>query len=265
MRQEQELLRTREGLLQKEHLRIIGEMTASASHEMGSTLRGMAARLTVLSTDADTMRKHHAVLRGLMQSVQEGQRELHRLLAAARVGSLVIGPVELHHVLEQAIAVLRLDDDVEHRINVQVDLHTAPVLATPAELSHVFITLLRNARDAMPQGGEITVRGSNDNGFVTVQVMDRGTGIPKEILPRLFEPFFTTKGENGTGVGLWLAASTMRRLEGSITAANRSGGGAVFTLQFRPAPSLQERPGLPEQSHPAESPRRARRASRDRA
>ncbi|MFL5438637.1 MAG: ATP-binding protein [Myxococcales bacterium] len=79
-------------------------------------------------------------------------------------------------------------------------------------------------------------------------------------MPRLFEPFFTTKGDKGTGLGLWLAASTMRRLGGSLTAANRRSGGAVFTLHFRPAPSL----GVPSKAGPLEeTPLPSRRAQRD--
>src|SRR4051812_29783579 len=262
LRREQELMRTREALLQKEHLRILGEMTASVTHEIGSTLRGMAARITVLSSDPSTARRHHAVLRGLMESLQESQRALRRLLAAARSGSLVVAPVELSHIIEQAIAVLHLDASSENHVSVRVHLRTAPVLGTPAELSHVFITLLRNAREAMPDGGEISISGSNDDGFVNVLVADRGTRIPKHVLPRLFEPFFTTKGDKGTGLGLWLAASTMRRLGGSLTAANRRSGGAVFTLHFRPAPSL----GVPSKAGPLEeTPLRSRRAQRDHA
>ena len=242
LRREQELLRTREALLQKEHLRVIGELTTSVSHEMGSTLRGMAARLTVLSTDSHTVRHHHGVLHGLMESINESQRALRRLLAAARAGSLTAAPVRLEEIVNQAIAVLQLDG--EEKVEVRVDLPVPPVLATPAELSHLFITLLRNARDAMPSGGQITIRGSRTDGHVVVRVADRGSGIQPRVLRRLFEPYFTTKGDQGTGLGLWLAASTMRRLGGSIAASNRAGGGAVFTLRFRPAASRDEVPPI---------------------
>jgi signal transduction histidine kinase len=258
LRREQELMRTREALLQKEHLRVIGELTASVSHEMGSTLRGMAARVTVLSTDANTVRRHHAVLQGLMESIHESQRALRRLLAAVRAGSLTAGPVRLEEVVNQAIAVLQLDGNGSGKVNVKVDLPVPLVLATPAELSHLFITLLRNAREAMPSGGQISVRGSRADGFVVVRVADRGSGIPPRVMRRLFEPFFTTKGDEGTGLGLWLAASTMRRLGGEITAANRPSGGAVFTLRFRPAISIDAaRPALPAPV-PAPLPRSVR-------
>src|SRR3954467_7951894 len=110
LRREQELMRTREALLQKEHLRVIGELTASVSHEVGSTLRGMAARVTVLSTDAHILRRHHDVLHGLMESIHATQRDLRRLLAAARAGSLTAAPVALEDAVNQAIAVLHLDE-----------------------------------------------------------------------------------------------------------------------------------------------------------
>jgi signal transduction histidine kinase len=175
---------------------------------------------------------------------------LRRLLAAARAGSLTAAPVRLEEIVNQAIAVLQLDG--EEKVEVRVDLPVPPVLATPAELSHLFITLLRNARDAMPSGGQINIRGSRTDGHVVVRVADRGSGIPPRVLRRLFEPYFTTKGDQGTGLGLWLAASTMRRLGGSISASNRAGGGAVFTLRFRPAASRDAVPPilqavLPEQ------------------
>jgi len=262
LRREQELMRTREALLQKEHLRVIGELTASVSHEMGSTLRGMAARLTVLSTDPHTVRRHHAVLHGLMESIHESQRALRRLLAAARAGSLTAGPVGLEEVVSQAISVLQLDGDGEDKLQVRVDLPVPPVLATPAELSHLFITLLRNARDAMPSGGQISIRGSSADGYVVVRVADRGSGIPPRVMRRLFEPFFTTKGEQGTGLGLWLAASTMRRLGGSISASNRASGGAVFTLRFRPATSIDGARGALQAPIPARRPPHPSRRSK---
>ena len=191
-----------------------------------------------MSTDPDTVRKHRAILQGLVESVHESQRALRRLLAAARAGSLTVAPVRLGDVVDQAIAVLELDGNGSQPVQVKVSLPVPPVLGTPVELSHLFMTLLRNARDAMPSGGPISIDGKATNGAVVVRVADRGAGIPQRVMPRLFEPFFTTKGEKGNGLGLWLAASTMRRMGGAISAANRSGGGAVFTLRFRPAISI---------------------------
>src|SRR5437764_858640 len=88
------------------------------------------------------------------------------------------------------------------------------------------------ARDAMPEGGTVTVAARREKNALVVTVSDEGTGLPASVQARLFEPFFTTKGSRGTGLGLWLAAGTMERLGGSIRAANLSRGGAIFVLTF---------------------------------
>src|SRR5204862_549591 len=133
-----------------------------------------------------------------------------------------------------------------------------------------------NARDAMPEGGTVTVAARREKNALVVTVSDEGTGLPASVQARLFEPFFTTKGSRGTGLGLWLAAGTMERLGGSIRAANLSRGGAIFVLTFpleqptrrgRRRVSATRRAGArPAPSAPA--PRRpppARKPSRPRA
>ncbi|HEY6394013.1 MAG TPA: ATP-binding protein, partial [Candidatus Binataceae bacterium] len=120
---------------------------------------------------------------------------------------------------------------IHYRLVTEVS-ELPPVSAIGAELRHVLVNLIFNARDAMPQGGTITITGAVENGAVVVRVVDSGIGIPAENLNRVFEPFFTTKGGRGTGLGLSMAYGVMTRLGGSIAASNRPEGGAVFTLTF---------------------------------
>jgi signal transduction histidine kinase len=229
---EVELQDMREALLEKEHLRILGELTTSVTHDLGNTLRAIRARLEALALDPAL-----ATRRTTMEAVSDyvggalaQLRDLHRL---ARSGRLTPVPVQIEDVVRHASAVLRLEDDPDRPIELTVKLDgIPPVIGTPAELSHLFLTLLRNAKDAMPRGGRISVVARRRPGSVTICVRDEGDGIPTEALPHLFEPFFTTKGDSGTGLGLWLAASTMRRLGGLIRARNRRGPGAEFILRF---------------------------------
>jgi signal transduction histidine kinase len=107
------------------------------------------------------------------------------------------------------------------------------VTGSAGDLQHVFINLLLNARDAMPDGGTITIRAFPQGDRVVVTVEDEGTGIPPSCLSRIFEPFFTTKHANGSGIGLAMARDTMSRSSGSICARNRPEGGACFELSFR--------------------------------
>ena len=127
-----------------------------------------------------------------------------------------------------------------------------PILGEPAELRQIFLNLLLNAQDAMPEGGAIRIGATVGKEAVVVTVEDEGQGIPEEFMGRIFDPFFTTKGERGTGLGLSIAYGAMARLGGSITAANRAGGGAIFTLRFPIAPptSRGAAPGLAQKVPP---------------
>jgi signal transduction histidine kinase len=234
VRAEQELSHMREALFQSEHLGILGELASSIAHELGNTLRGVTTRAAVLSQDPAVMGTHAPLLAGLQESAEAALDSVRKLHDLARSGRLQPGPVDLANVLQHAVQVLHLRQP-PGAAPVQVDVELPdlpPVLGTTSEISHLFVTLLFNARDAMAKGGKIDVRAERARDQVRVSVADQGTGIAPEHMPHLFQPFFTTKGSGGTGLGLWLAHSTMRRLGGSISARNRAAGGAEFLVEF---------------------------------
>jgi two-component system, cell cycle sensor histidine kinase and response regulator CckA len=137
-------------------------------------------------------------------------------------------------VLMGVIEMARTDfDRPGPRIEINADVPPLPLVrGTAAELSHLFSDLLLNAKDAMPGGGTIEVRAREGRSGVVVTVKDEGRGIPDEQLPRVFDPFFSTSETRETGLALSIAYGLLQRLGGSISAANRAGGGSVFTLEF---------------------------------
>jgi signal transduction histidine kinase len=173
----------------------------------------------------------------MQESAESALGSVRKLQDLVRTGPLQPGPVHLAEVVRHAADVLQLR---QRHGGPRVEVHAMvdgapPVLGTVSELSYLFITLLFNARDAMPEGGRIEVRTERSRDRVRVVVADEGAGIPRDDLPRLFQPFFSTKGAEGTGLGLWLAQSTMRRLGGSIVARNGKERGAEFELDFKVA------------------------------
>jgi two-component system cell cycle sensor histidine kinase/response regulator CckA len=124
-----------------------------------------------------------------------------------------------------------------------------------AQLEQVLINLAVNARDAMPEGGTLTIRSRRlpSEDALALELRDTGTGIPPELLPRLFEPFFTTKGEGrGTGLGLATVFGIVQASGGHIRVDSQLGHGTAFviTLPLRAAPapapvSAPQRPALP--------------------
>jgi CheY-like chemotaxis protein len=142
--------------------------------------------------------------------------------------------VDLSAVLLGAVEMARSEfDRPGPRVDIQADVPPLPLVrGTAAELTHVFSDLLLNARDAMPRGGTIEVDARESRGSVLLTVADEGRGIPEEHLPRVFDPFFSTSETRETGLSLSIAYGLLQRLGGTISAANRSGGGSVFTLSF---------------------------------
>lgn len=250
VRRDQELHRTREALLQRERLRVLGELAAAAAHDLGNTLRGASFQLSSLRmTKAQS---GFDAVEGVARRVEIASQVLAHLHDFARGGTPAVGPVRLARVLEQAIAVADIElHSGAHPVEVITSLpKLPPVRGSAAELSLLFVNLLRNARDAMPEGGSVTIGARRTPQGVQVAVADQGEGIAPEHLPRLFQPFFTTKGGRGSGLGLWLAKGTMDRLGGSIRAANRPRGGALFTLEF----PLAEISISPAETSPAAAP-----------
>jgi len=126
-------------------------------------------------------------------------------------------------------------------IPAQVGLLLPPIWGDANALQQVVMNLVTNARDAVKDGGEISVETSATTepaGGVRLVVRDTGPGIPPEVLPKIFDPFFTTKAE-GTGLGLSISYGIVRDHEGTVDVQSRPGEGTTFVLTFRNA-----RPGV---------------------
>ena len=118
---------------------------------------------------------------------------------------------------------------------VEVRLELAPVpqiAARAAELREVLTNLTLNAVEAMPQGGQLTMRTWAEGGAVCVAVQDTGVGMTAEVQRRLFEPFFTTKGARGTGLGLSVSQALIKGHQGTLTVDSEPGRGTTFVIRL---------------------------------
>ena len=131
----------------------------------------------------------------------------------------------------------------EHQVQVRTveEAPLPPVAFDPQQLHEVLINLLKNAVEAMPQGGEITMASRVRGNFVEISVSDTGEGIPPEVAANIFQPYFTTK-EKGTGLGLAICQGIIQEHGGSLLADSTPGRGSTFTIQL----PLGERPPLVE-------------------
>lgn len=222
----------RERLLHGERLAAIGEMAANLVHELKNpliTIGGFAGRL--LKSLPSACREHHYA-DTIFKEVGHLEKMLADILAFSRKPTICYCRCDLEETLKECFDSCALAlEDRGIRLTPALCPGPWPILGDAYQLKQVFLNLMLNACEVMPDGGdiEVTVRPapSADN-YVQISIKDTGGGIPADMLPKIFNPFFTTK-RHGTGLGLAIVNRILMNHNGSITAANE-GKGAVFTV-----------------------------------
>ena len=218
-------------LLHAQKMEAIGLLASGLAHDFNNTLTvagGFAELIRAETTDTQVAADAAAIA-----EVVEKARELtRRLLAVARDTGRPSEPVDVVDVVVELAPLLR--QLLGGAVEVELDLPARPMVACLdiGQLEQALINLAVNARDAMPDGGTITIgiRGA-DGGVVEIFVRDTGTGIPTEILTQVFEPFFTTKPTGkGSGLGLAMVSGFAAKAGGQVTVASQPGEGTTFAI-----------------------------------
>ena len=207
-----ERARVEETLRQAQKIEAIGQLTGGVAHDFNNLLMVISGGLDMLDRQTDPGRRRR-LMDGMVQAAQRGASLTRQLLAFSRRQTLRPEPVDVAAQMGGMRELL--DRSLRGDVHVEFDFPDTlwPIEVDPGELELVILNLAVNARDAMPNGGTIVVRGENlpdlkdeqiTGDFVRLSVVDTGIGMGPEILSRVFEPFFTTK-EVGKGSGLGLA------------------------------------------------------------
>ncbi|MCX5653242.1 MAG: ATP-binding protein [Planctomycetota bacterium] len=217
-----------------ERLAGVGRLAAMVAHEINNPLDGiirlvnLSRRTGAGSCDPKVDEYLAEAHKGLMRLVTI----VRDLLDFSRSASGAVDPMPLRETLTEAARAMA---QVAERAGVRVSIDCAADLPPlrSATLYHVVLNLIKNAIEAMPGGGLIEVAAHRLTDAVVVSVADSGPGIPPDVLAHLFEPFFSLKATGkGTGLGLVICKDLIEKQGGSITAANRPEGGAVFTVRI---------------------------------
>ena len=219
-----------------EHMASLGRMAAGIAHEINNPLAGMqnCVRSLIKGVKDEAQRREYLTM--LREGLGRIGRTVGQLLNFAREAKPRPIPVDLLPLLRRCLTLLE-HELAARRITFSIAAgHGLPaLLADPHQLEQVFLNLLMNALDAMPEGGKILVSirpQQRETGlFIDVQITDTGMGIPSEHLPRIFEPFFTTKDVGkGTGLGLSVSYGIVRAHGGFIEVKSQVGEGSTFTV-----------------------------------
>lgn len=222
----------RERLVHGARLAAIGEMAANLAHELKNpliTIGGFAGRL-LRYLPVESREQHYADT--ICKEVARLEKMLADILAFSRKPTICYSHCNLVETLQECFESCALALE-EQGIQLISALDGGPwtIVGDANQLKQVFLNLMLNACDAMPQGGMIEVSArklSLDKNSVMISIKDTGGGIPEEMLPKVFNPFFTTK-RHGTGLGLAIVNRIVLNHNGSIEAANGAGG-AIFTV-----------------------------------
>jgi PAS domain S-box-containing protein len=229
----------REQVLQAEKLRVVGEMAAGIAHNFNNVLTTILTRAQLLAlqvTDATAL-QHGLTL--IAQAASDGATIVRRLQQLARgAGSSEVTALDLNTLVQEVVETTQpVWHDHARRegrpVEVRLELMPLPQIAgRGAELREVLTNLILNAIEAMPQGGQLTLRSWIEGREVCVAVSDTGVGMTPEVQRRLFDPFFTTKGSRGTGLGLSVSQALIKGHQGTLTAESEPGRGTTFVIRL---------------------------------
>jgi signal transduction histidine kinase len=245
-------------LVQSQKMEAIGQLTGGLAHDFNNLLTAVVGNLDLIRARATDPRiarpAEHA-----FKAAERGSKLTAQLLAFSRTQKLETAPVDLNQLLAGMSQLVNQTLGAEVAVETKISDALPHVLADANQLELAILNLSINARDAMPNGGTLTISAQSDptdTERVIVCVADNGTGMPPEVATRAFDPFFTTKpAGKGTGLGLSQVYGIVRQLGGDVTIDSTPGKGTKINIVLRNAHATagRERAEVPHVSRGSET------------
>jgi signal transduction histidine kinase len=233
--------RAEHALQQTQKLEAIGQLTSGVAHDFNNLLQAVLGNLEIARrrTDSDNVRRY---LETATLAAQRGAKLVAQLLAFARKQRLIPASVDLNTVIGNTGDLLARTIGALVEIQSRLEEELWPALVDPTQIELVLINLCINGRDAMPEGGRLTLSTGNvlsterppgvaPGDYVVISVSDTGTGMTEEVLAKAFDPFFTTKDVGkGSGLGLSMVHGVAVQSGGAVTIESRLGAGTTVRV-----------------------------------
>lgn len=247
--------RLEEQLRHAAKMEAIGQLAGGIAHDFNNLLTGILGYSNMLKLRSEPGSEIHDAAKTIEGAAERAAELTEKLLGFARRGKRRVMPVDMHKTIYDVVSLLSRTISKSIRISVHLAAKTAGTLGDPGQLQQMLLNLAINARDAMPEGGDLTfstrrVRLDDEychihpesapGEYLAVEVSDTGCGIPKEIGERIYEPFFTTKPTGqGTGMGLAMVYGIVKNHGGEIEVSSEVGHGTIFRVLL---PMVEEPP-----------------------
>jgi two-component system NtrC family sensor kinase len=231
---ERALSRTQQQLLHSEKLAAMGRLTSQVAHELNNPLYGIMNTLELLKTEVPEGNKRRKLLDMSLSEIVRLADMLKKMLSFSKPEQEIKKPVEMNTIADE-ILMLHEKQLKEHNIIIKTEFDAGIPLvhASTNQLRQVFLNMVSNARDAMPDGGTLTVSSFMTEGFANIRFSDTGVGIKPENVTRIFDSFFTTKSSvKGVGLGLSVCYGFIKDHGGDIRVESAPGEGAAFTISL---------------------------------
>jgi PAS domain S-box-containing protein len=230
-----ELATAQQELLRKERLAVLGHLAGGVAHQLRNPLAALQNAAALLRHGA-LDRDQTSALRIIDEEVARANRTITALLDYARVRP----PSRRRALMTDIIEELLDAEDVPESVQVELDLTDVEAVLDVAQIQIALGNILRNALEAMPEGGVLKVGIYRGEGCVEVHIVDSGSGVDAEIEPQLFEPLVTTKAD-GSGLGLSTARNLIENQGGTIRYDSADGAGARFVVTLPDEPGSLHR------------------------
>ncbi len=216
-------------LLQAEKVSSIGQISAGLAHELKNPMTTLKMMFQAFREQPD-MTKEDALI--ISDEIEKIDAILTNFLGFVKQKDVHFAEVDLNDLIARVLSLATFEIDNSGIVVHKDFIDPLPgVKADRSLLEQVFLNLLLNAVQAMPEGGEIRITGKSHERYVEVMIRDQGEGIPDEIRPKIFNPFFTTK-DGGTGLGLSIAYNILKSHDGDLFFNSSRAGGTVFTVRL---------------------------------
>ena len=259
-----QLEESRRQMEQAQKMESIGRLAGGVAHDFNNLLTSIISFSRFVMDDLVPGDPRRADLSEVLKAADSASRLTSQLLAFSRQRPVDPVPVELNEALTNIHGVLR------RTVGEHVELVLVPserrqtVSFDPGQLDQVIMNLAVNARDAMPEGGTLTLTAETmfvkehpelpPGRYARLRVSDNGSGMPPDVMAQIFEPFYSTKGERGTGLGLSTVYGIVKQAKGHIEVESTPGAGTTFTIQLPLVRTVRRRRTTSRMSAPQKMP-----------
>ncbi len=234
-------------ILQAQKIDSIGNLAGGVAHDFNNILTSILGSASIMLRRMDIKDKWRPFVEIIETAAKRGSSLTRQLLTFARRSTIEIHPIDLHKILEETIQLFERSVNPNIIVKRNLDSRSAVVSGDEGQIQQAFLNILINARDAMPDGGTVTIEtddfdsreertaqgtnGAASRKYISIRFIDTGVGMTHDVQQRIFEPFFTTKEQGkGTGLGLSVVYGVVKSHDGYLTVQSETNRGTIFSV-----------------------------------